>query len=169
VIGSIERSASYNHGIELYRGILNIGEPRASPVIRSLKEHIDDSRTVIIDSPPGTSCPVIASISGADLVFIVAEPSASAIHDLERVIKAAAHFRIKTVVCINRCDINKEKAAYIEDYCTNNGVKVIGKLPLSETPTKAMLEGRTVIEYKDDVFTGTVQDIWYRVYSELVS
>jgi MinD superfamily P-loop ATPase len=124
---------------------------------------------IIIDGPPGTGCSVIASISGADLVFIVTEPSVSAIHDLERVIEVAAHFRIKTVVCINRYDINKEKTAYIEEYCRKKDVNVVGKLPLSEIPTKAMLEGKTVIEYKDDAFAGTVQDIWHRVHRELIS
>jgi MinD superfamily P-loop ATPase len=127
---------------------------------------------IIIDGPPGIGCSVIASISGVDIVFIVTEPSVSAIHDLERVIEVAAHFRIKTVVCINRYDINAEKTAHIEEYCRKKGVDIVGKLPLSDIPTKAMLEGRTVIEYKDDenkfdIFAGTVQDIWYIVHREL--
>ncbi|MDP2217094.1 MAG: ATP-binding protein [Methanolobus sp.] len=154
---------------------LGIGEETGGKLVSMVRKNAAEMATVhgndliIIDGPPGIGCSVIASISGTDLVFIVTEPSVSAIHDLERVIKVAAHFRIKTIVCINRCDINAEKTTHIEDYCRENGVKVIGKLPLSENPTKAMLEGRTVIEYKDDIFTGTVQDIWYRVHRELVS
>ncbi|WP_292464983.1 ATP-binding protein [Methanolobus sp.] len=154
---------------------LGIGEETGGKLVSMVRKNatemaaLHNTDLIIIDGPPGIGCSVIASISGADLVFIVTEPSVSAIHDLERVIEVAAHFRIKTVVCINRYDINKEKTAYIEEYCRKKDVNVVGKLPLSEIPTKAMLEGKTVIEYKDDSFAGTVQDIWHRVHSGLIS
>jgi MinD superfamily P-loop ATPase len=157
---------------------LGIGEETGGKLVAMVRKNAMDMATlhgndlIIIDGPPGIGCSVIASISGVDLVFIVTEPSVSAIHDLERVIEVAAHFRIKTVVCINRYDINAEKTAHIEEYCRKKDVDIVGKLPLSDIPTKAMLKGRTVIEYrddeyKDDIFAGTVRDIWYRVHSEL--
>lgn len=152
---------------------LGVGEETGGKLVAMVRKNATDMATlhgadlIIIDGPPGIGCSVIASISGADLVFIVTEPSVSAIHDLERVIEVAAHFRIKTVVCINRYDINLEKTAHIEEYCRKKGLQVVGKLPLSDIPTKAMLEGRTVIEHKNVFFAGMVQDIWYRVYKEL--
>ncbi len=169
---------------EIYRSItrfgpfvharLGIGEDTGGKLVSMVRKNamemakMHGNELIIIDGPPGIGCSVIASISGVDLVFIVTEPSVSAIHDLERVIEVADHFRIKAVVCINRYDVNAEKTAHIEEYCRKKGVDVAGKLPLSDVPTKAMLEGRTVIEYKDDVFAGRVQDIWYRVHKELI-
>jgi len=61
---------------------------------------------IIIDGPPGIGCPVIASITGVDMVLIVTEPTLSAIHDLERILDVSHHFNIPAVVCINKCDVN---------------------------------------------------------------
>jgi MinD superfamily P-loop ATPase len=98
-----------------------------------------------------------------DLVFIVTEPSISGMHDLDRVLEVTTHFEIKTVVCINKYDINEQKTALIEEYCRNKGVEVIGKLPLSDIPMKAMLKRKTVIEYEDNSFARTVIDMWHKI------
>ena len=148
---------------------LGIGEETGGKLVSMVRKTSsemaaeNDIDLIIIDGPPGTGCSVIASISGVDLVFIVTEPSVSGIHDLERVLEVTAHFRIKAVVCINKCNINEEKTADIEEFCKIKGIDVVGKLPLSDIPIKAMLESQTVIEYEDGIFSGAVRDMWSKI------
>jgi len=148
---------------------LGIGEETGGKlvsVVRKIASEMaaeNDIDLILIDGPPGTGCSVIASISGVDLVFIVTEPSVSGIHDLERVLEVTAHFGIKAVVCINKCNINEEKTADIEEFCKIKGIDVVGKLPLSAIPIKAMLESQTVIEYEDGIFSGAVRDMWSKI------
>lgn len=138
IIGSIESTAVPNSGTELYRGILNIGEPMASPVIRALKEHIDDNRTVIIDSPPGTSCPVISSISGADYCVLVTEPTPFGLHDLMLAIELVKEMQIPHGVIINRHSTGSDP---IEDYCSDNDITVLMKIPYEKRIAELYSEG----------------------------
>lgn len=152
---------------------LGIGEEASGKLVsfvrnnaRTLAEkHNKD--LIIIDGPPGTGCSVIASITGVDMVMVVTEPSVSGIHDLERVLGVAGHFNIPAVVCINKYDINEENVLLIEKYCSENGVEVVGKLPYDDTPTKAMLQEMTVVEYSDDEFSRRVKEIWENVRGHL--
>ena len=73
--------------------------------------------TVIVDGPPGIGCPVISSVSGVDLAVVVTEPTLSGLHDLKRVAKLTRRFGVRTVACVNKCDLNEEIARKIEDYC----------------------------------------------------
>lgn len=122
---------------------------------------------IIIDGPPGTGCSVIASIAGVDMVLVVTEPSVSGIHDLERILNVADHFNIPAVVCINKYDINEKNSLIIEEYCKENGIEVVGKLPYDKAPTKAMMQEMTVIEYSDGEFSNKVKDLWENVRDKL--
>ena len=102
---------------------------------------------VIVDGPPGIGCPVIAAISGVDLLLAVTEPTLSGIHDLERVVGVAKHFNVPVTVCINKYDINTENTSKIEDYCLKNGLEVAGKILYDPGVTKAMVNKKSVIEY----------------------
>jgi len=81
---------------------------------------------IIIDGPPGIGCPVIASLTGVDLVLVVTEPTLSGIHDLERILAVAHHFSIPALVCINKYDINVDNTDKIEMFCNEN-IEVVGK------------------------------------------
>ncbi len=102
---------------------------------------------LIIDGSPGIGCPVIASITGADLVLVVTEPTLSGIHDLERVAQLTSSFGIQTLVCVNKADINPEMTEKIEKDAKEKGLKVIGKIPYDESFTKAQIMKATLIEY----------------------
>ncbi len=115
---------------------------------------------IIIDGPPGIGCPVISSISGVDLVLIVTEPTLSAIHDLERILGVAYHFKIPAVVCINKCDINVDNTKKIEHYCKNNNIDIVGKLPYDTLVTEAMIHEKNIIEYSKGDFSDMVVDMW---------
>lgn len=100
----------------------------------------------IIDGSPGIGCPVIASISGVDMVLIVSEPSISGISDMKRVIKTAESFQTKIAVCINKYDINLENSKKIEDFCTEKNIAFTGKIPFDPDAVKAINRGLTVID-----------------------
>jgi MinD superfamily P-loop ATPase len=118
---------------------------------------------IIIDGPPGIGCPVISSISGVDLVLIVTEPTLSAIHDLERIIGVAQHFKIPAVVCINKYDINLNNTEKIEQYCKSNNINVVGKLPYDTVVTEAMIHEKNVIEFSKGDFSDMVIKMWNNI------
>jgi len=122
---------------------------------------------VIIDGPPGIGCPVIASISGVDLVLIVTEPTLSAIHDLERILGVTYHFKIPAVVCINKFDINLENTEKIEQYCKNNNIDIVGRLPHDNIVTEAMIHEKNVVEYSKSDFSNMIIKMWNEIKGRL--
>ena len=121
---------------------------------------------VIIDGSPGIGCPVIASLTGADLALVVTEPTITAEHDLERILLAAAHFGINAAVCINKYDLNAEAARQIEDLCADRGIMVAGRLPYHSSVVLAMTEGRTVVEVGGPV-AAAISEMWCFLESAL--
>ena len=124
------------------------------------KENMD---YIIIDGPPGIGCPVISSISGVDLVLAVTEPTLSGIHDLERVVGVARHFNIPAMVCINKSDINPEATEKIKDYCQQNQIEIAGEIPYDPVVTRAMIAGKTVVEFENGRITSKIKTIWDKV------
>jgi len=122
---------------------------------------------IIIDGPPGTGCTVISSMTGVDLVLVVIEPTRSGIHDSRRALEVARHFRIPAMVCINKYDINPENTKRIEEFCMKEGIEIVGRIPYDETATKAMMEGRTIVEFSDGELANTLRDIWRKVEKAL--
>jgi MinD superfamily P-loop ATPase len=122
---------------------------------------------LIIDGSPGIGCPVIASITGSDLVLVVTEPTLSGKHDLERVTELTANFGIKTLVCINKADINPEMSLSIAENAGKLGLKVIGKIPYDEAFTKAQIMKATLIEYTDGDTAEKIKAMWREVIYEL--
>ena len=84
---------------------------------------------IVIDGPPGISCPVISALSGIDLALLVTEPSVSGWHDLARALELTAHFGVKSAVCINKADLHESTSQEIEWRCYDAGVDVIGRIP----------------------------------------
>ncbi len=115
-------------------------------VKRQMKAAAKDAELAIIDGSPGIGCPVIASLSGVDMVLIVAEPSVSGISDMERVINTAERFRTKIVVCINKYDTNIEHTEKIEKLCEERGLPVLGRISFDSEAVKAINKGRSIVE-----------------------
>jgi len=118
---------------------------------------------MIVDGSPGIGCPVIASITGADVVLIVTEPTLSGKHDLERVASLAANFGIPTLVCINKADVNPEMAREIADRARQRGMKVVGEIPYDEAFTKAQIMKATLTEYTGGSIAERVKALWRQV------
>jgi MinD superfamily P-loop ATPase len=118
---------------------------------------------VIIDGPPGIGCPVIASIGGATLVLIVAEPTLSGLHDLKRILEVANHFDVPAMVCVNKYDINPENTGMIERYCEEKGIPVAGRISYDSAVTAAMMNILSVAEYPCGRVTEEVNKTWKKV------
>ena len=124
VIGNVEHGQAKE--IDFYQGILNVGEMQAIPVIKALKRKVNRNKNVIIDVPPGTSCPVIESIGGSDYCILVTEPTPFGLHDLKLAIEVVKHLNIPFGVVINRDGIGDKK---VEDYCQNENIPILLKIP----------------------------------------
>jgi MinD superfamily P-loop ATPase len=145
---------------------LGIGQENSGKLVaeviklsRSLAEE-RDIPLVIIDGPPGIGCPVISSMAGADGILVVTEPTVSGVHDLQRIIGVTQHFNIPAFVCINKYDINPDKAADIETYCRDQDVAMLGKIPFDVEVVHAMVEQKTVMEHPCPVIQETMEHIW---------
>lgn len=118
---------------------------------------------ILIDGPPGVGCPVIASIGGVDCVLVVTEPTLPGLHDCERVLDLAAHFRVPALVAINKCDLNGEMADRIGRMCSKRGVPVVGRIPYTTEFTMAQLAGKNIVEYGSEGVAPVVRDLWNKV------
>lgn len=115
-------------------------------VKNTLKREVEDAEIAIIDGSPGIGCPVIASISGVDMVLIVAEPSISGINDMERIIETSKGFGTKIGVCVNKFDINIEKTEKIKEYCQKNRIDFLGLIPFDKAAVKVINKGKSIVD-----------------------
>lgn len=115
---------------------------------------------IISDGPPGIGCPVISSLSGADLALLVTEPTLSGIHDLERVHEVCRHFGVPALICINKYDINESNADKIEDYCKKQGMGTVTRIPYDNVVTEAMIKGVPVVEYSKNGLSHEIAALW---------
>jgi len=112
--------------VELVYGELEVSEPMPVPVIREVKKQIRNNKTVIIDSPPGTSCPVIESVYKSDYCILVTEPTPFGLHDLKIMVQVLEEIKIPFGVVINRAGIGDRK---VYEYCEEKGVPVLLEIP----------------------------------------
>jgi len=130
---------------ELKMGRGNSGK-LVSEVKLALINAARDKDLAIIDGSPGIGCPVIASMSGVDLVLIVAEPSVSGISDLERILKTASGFQTKAAVCVNKWDASPESTEKIERFCRESRIPFAGRIPYDRQASAAVNAGKSVAE-----------------------
>jgi len=126
-VGKIEHG--FTNGIDFYHGLLNVGEIQAIPVIKALKKKIGREKTVILDAPPGTSCPVIETVGRSDYCILVTEPTPFGFHDLKLAIDVVRHIGIPFGVIINRDGVGDKK---VELFCQHEKIPLIMKIPQSE-------------------------------------
>ena len=124
---------------------------------------------VIVDGPPGIGCPVISAASGADMVIVVTEPSSAGIHDMERVLQLARHFRLPTLICINKADIYPTGCNQIRNYCDEHQIEVVGSIPFDPAITEAMISGEPVTIYRpESPASKALFAIWQIIATRLV-
>ncbi len=118
---------------------------------------------VIIDGAPGTGCPVISSITGADYALAVTEPTVSGVHDLERVLQVIDHFKIKSGIVVNKYDLNKGLTQKIKELAKQYNSEFIGVIPYGKEVTEAQMQKLSVVEYTDTPLTKSIKDIWEKI------
>jgi MinD superfamily P-loop ATPase len=119
---------------------------------------------ILVDGPPGIGCPVIASIGGASRILIVTEPTVSGQHDLDRVLALADHFHVPSHVCVNKWDLNAERAAEIEQAARLAGARVTGRIRYDPAVTKAQMAAKAVVE-TDAPSAADIRGVWDDVNS----
>ena len=145
---------------------LGIGEENSGKLVTEVKKKAKeiaekhDLDWVIVDGPPGIGCPVIASLSGADLALVVTEPSLSGIHDMERVVQMARHFQIKSACCINKYDINLGNTTQIENWCDQESIPLLGKIPYDVEVSESMVQGIPLTEYTHNSVSKEISNMW---------
>ena len=122
---------------------------------------------ILTDGPPGIGCPVIASITNSEAVVIIVEPTVSGFHDIQRVTELTNHFGIHSMLCVNRFDINIGMTEQIETFASSNNCTVLPRIPFDPDFTKAMVAGKTLIEYASTSPTSKrIQMVWKNIVAE---
>ena len=154
----------------MVHALLNPGEANSGKLVTLVRQKArmiaerEGSSFIIVDGSPGIGCPVIASIATVDAGLVITEPSISGIHDLKRALKLLAHFNILPLVCINMCDINQCNTEKIVKFCKEVNIELVGKVPFNPLVTKAMLNGKPIVEYapESDV-TRELRETWTKI------
>ncbi len=139
-LGVVRRGRSGN--IEMIGGLLRVGEPMATPLIKAVKKAAGDTPLQIWDCPPGTACAVIAAISGADFVVLVAEPTAFGLHDLSLAVELARGMGLACGVVVNRDGMGDSR---VLDYLAREGVALLGRIPGSLEAARVSARGGLLI------------------------
>jgi len=126
-IGVIKKGET--QGIELVYGELNIGEAMAVPLIKEVKKRARNDKTVLIDAPPGTACPLVASVHKSDYCILVTEPTPFGLHDLEITVQVIRELDIPFGVVINRAGIGDRR---VYEYCENESIPILLEIPFSK-------------------------------------
>lgn len=106
---------------------------------------------VLVDGSPGIGCPVVSSLSGADYVVLVTEPTVSGAHDLKRVYQLVKRFGIKAGCIVNKADLNPAMRDDLKGFMEDEGIDLLAEIPYDENFTKAITNGRTIVEWDEDL------------------
>ena len=155
-IGVIERGPALQ-GIDFLRGVLNIGQPMAVPIIRELQRQIEPlpGQVVILDAPPGTSCPVVATMRGADYLLLVTEPTPFGLHDLKLAAQVAADIALPAGVIVNRGD---GLFPDLEQFCESAGLPILMRIPFLRKTAEGIARGKNLVEVHPE-YTAAFQSL----------
>jgi len=156
------RFGKFSH-VKMYSG--EEGSGKLVTAVRKQARDIAESEgmdTILVDGPPGIGCPVIASLTGADLAVIVCETSLSGLHDLKRVNILAEKMDVPVAICINKSDVNNQIKSDIEAYASELSIPVLGEVPYSLDFVDSMLACKSIVEW-DTPLRETVIDIWNNI------
>jgi MinD superfamily P-loop ATPase len=148
-------------GVEFREGRLNVGEAISPPVTKALKKLDITSDVIIIDAPPGTSCPVIEAINSTDFVILITEPTPFGLNDLELAIGMVRELGLPHGVVINRSDIGDNRT---EEYCRREDIDILMKIPYDHRVARAYSEGEMLLEIDTQY-----EKIIYKLYQDVVN
>ena len=162
-IGIVEQGSS--DSVAFIHGRLEVGEAMSPPLIKAARSLAREDGVVILDAPPGTSCPVIASVKGSDFCILVTEPTPFGLNDLELAADVVRELTIPAGVVINRCDIGDQEVA---EFCRRRDIPILMEIPEERRIAEAYSRGEMIIdvfpEYKEQFqnLFGTIRQILHR-------
>ena len=153
---------------------LNPGEENSGKLVTLVRQNAnkiaekEGYEVILNDGAPGIGCPVIASIGGINAGLIVVEPTLSGIHDMERAIGLLSHFKIPSLVCVNKYDLDHENTRRISEFCASHSIEMVGKVPFDSLVTKAMVAGKSVVEYSpNSMVSKSIEELWTQTLAHL--
>ena len=156
-------------GNSMVHARLGIGAENSGKLVARVKKAAKDIAEkhnidyIVVDGAPGIGCPVVSSLSGANFVVLVTEPTISGLHDLKRVYQLVKKFKIKTGCIINKSDLNLRVSGEIKEFLRREKIVHISSLPYDEAFTKAMTNGQTIIEYDDNHLKTVLIESWNKI------
>ncbi len=142
-IGIVQEGSA--DGIPFVNGVLNVGEPMASPLIRKVKERIRKDKIVILDAPPGTACPVIETVKGSHFCILITEPTPFGLNDLELAIGMLEKLGIPKGVVINKADVGDRE---VWDYCQSKHIPILMEIPMDRQIAESYSKGIPIVVEK---------------------
>ena len=140
-LGIIQKG--YRNGLEFVHGKLRVGEAMSPPLIVKVRSFAKPDKFTIIDAPPGTSCPVIASMKDTDFILLVTEPTPFGLHDLKLAVGAVKILKIPCGLVINRSDVGDNK---VKDFAKKEGIPVLLEIPFDRNIAEAYSRGDIIVE-----------------------
>lgn len=135
---------------------------------RLFAEDHNEYPLIIIDGPPGIGCPVISSSAGVDLALLVAEPGLSGLHDLERIIKTLAHFKIPIVICVNKANLYSKGTREILQMAASENITIIGEIPFDNAIPESMARGMPVTKFlPNSPASKEIESVWIEIQKEI--
>ncbi len=168
------RIAKTDYGLLVW-GDLSPGEAGTGKFINALRDVggevavREGAELVIVDASAGIGCPLISSITGADLMLAVAEPTVSGKSDLGRALKVAGHFGVRALVCVNQYDLHEPTAREVERMAEDMGAEPIGRIPYDPEVIRATVEGLPVAAVSDGPAARAIKEVFGRVMEHLNS
>jgi len=150
--------------------LLNPSEENSGKLVAEVKKiakeiaEKEGKKYIVLDGPPGIGCPVISSLSGADLVILITEPNKSAFEDLKRIYELVKFNKIKSFLVINKWDLSPDISRVIEEFALREGIEVLGKIPFSELFIESLYRREVLKEYNP---SSEILDIFKEIYSKL--
>lgn len=174
IINRVENAGKYyisktKPGNTLVHAHLTIGASNSGKLVARVKEvsrkkaKEDGTSLMLVDGSPGIGCPVVSSLSGANLVVMVTEPSVSGLHDLERIAGLVKNFNIPATCIINKADLNPELTQKIKLFLEQEGILLVGEIPYNLKFSDAMVAGKTIVEFDPNDLGEKMKLIWQKI------
>jgi len=156
-------------GGKMIHAKMGIGAENSGKLVAKVKNEAkkyareNNKDIVLVDGSPGIGCPVISSLTGADYVVLVTEPTVSGLHDLKRVYEIVEKFGIRAGCIINKADLNLEKTKELKVFLAEKQIDYIADVPYDETFTEAMVQGVTIVEFADSKIKKILEESWEKI------
>lgn len=160
---ALGEAAGGDGAIAFAQGSLDIGERSPVPVIAAAKRCAQEERTLVLDAPPGTACPMVETVRGADYCLLVTEPTPFGLNDLQLAVGVTRALGVPFGLVLNRCDLGDDA---VQEYCREEGIPVLMEIPFERALAEAYSRGIPWVQ-ADPKFRGRFQFLHERIRQEL--